>query len=352
MTCEEPAPETRLIGQASFVARFARIAVLVAGFALVALSWTVVAALAVLSVFHLAHSEPSTAILSLIAVTPWVYMLAWASAAVGLLSRRRALAAMSVVLVGLQLWWVVPDFDPLSHVVRLPRAADEVRLLDANVYWGNFNLTGIADEIRAEGSQVVTLEEPNGAALAQLARTGLLARFRYRLVDATGGGDGMAMYSVFPLQDATVWHAGPQLEFRAWLELPGGRRLRVDVIHVMAPVGGPQPQGWEAQINAVRDELAREPRPLLAVGDFNATWYDWHFQALLHVGLRDAAVVAGQGWRMTWPRNQAPVLPYMRIDHILISPGVSLERYGVGQGQGSDHRSLLATISVGRSASR
>jgi endonuclease/exonuclease/phosphatase (EEP) superfamily protein YafD len=334
------------------VARFGSITVLVAHFALVTLSWVVVVALAVLSVFHLAHSEPSTAILSLIAVTPWVYMLAWVSAAAGLLSRRRALAASSVVLIGLQLWWVVPDFDPVSHVVRLPKGADEVRLLDANVYWGNFNLSGIADEIRAEKSQLVTLEEPNGAALAQLARTGVLARLGYRLVDATGGSDGMAIYSVFPLQGATVWYAGSHLEFRAWVELPGGRRLRVDVIQVTAPVGVSELQDWEAQMNAIRDELANEPRPLLVAGNFNATWYDWHFQALLHVGLRDAAVVAGQGWRMNWPGDQAPVLPYMRIDHILISPGVSLERYGVGQGQGSNHRSLFATVSVGGSASR
>jgi endonuclease/exonuclease/phosphatase (EEP) superfamily protein YafD len=352
LTSEEPALETRPIGEASFVAHFAKISVGVARFALVALSWVVVAALAILSVFHFAHSEPYTLILSLIAVTPWIYMLAWASAVVGLLGRRLALAAISVMLVGLQLWWVVPDFDPISHLVRLPKGADEVRLLDANVYWGNFNLSGIADEIRAERSQLVTLEEPNGAALAQLARTGVLARFRYRLVDATGGSDGMAMYSVFPLLGATVWHAGPHLEFQASLQLPGGRRLRVDVIQVTAPVGGPELQAWEAQMNAIREELAHEPRPLVAVGNFNATWYDWHFQALLHDGLRDAAVVAGQGWRMNWPGDQAPVLPYMRIDHILISPTVSLERYGVGQGKGSNHRSLFATVSVGGRPSR
>jgi hypothetical protein len=41
----------------------------------------------------------------------------------------------------------------------------------------------------------------------------------------------------------------------------------------------------------IRKEPAHGPRPLVAAGDLNATWYDWHFQALLALGLRDAAVV-------------------------------------------------------------
>jgi len=101
-------------------------------------------------------------------------------------------------------------------------------------------------------------------------------------------------------------------------------------------------------MGAIDNELAHEPRPLVAVGDLNATWYDWHFQALLGLGLRDAAVVAGQGWRMTWPRDQQPVVPYLRIDHVLLSKGVSLESYAVGRGgKGSDHHPLLVRLEFG-----
>ena len=100
------------------------------------------------------------------------------------------------------------------------------------------------------------------------------------------------------------------------------------------------------EIGTIRDELAGEPRPLLVVGDLNATWYDWHFQALLALGLRDVAVVAGQGWRMTWPRDQQPVVPYLRIDHVLISRGVRVQSYRLGDGRGSDHHPVLVTLSV------
>ena len=67
--------------------------------ALIGLSWVVVAALVAISGFHLVHSEPWTVVLDLIAVTPWIYMLAWlttvrrpmvpSSSAVGDLRRAR-----------------------------------------------------------------------------------------------------------------------------------------------------------------------------------------------------------------------------------------------------------------------
>lgn len=314
--------------------------------ALLGWSWAVVAALVVISVFHLAHREPRTVILDLIAVTPWTYMLAWVTASVGLWFHRRALAVTSAALVVLQLWWVAPDFDPISHLTSPVPGDVQIRLFDANVSQSNRNLTEIAGEIRRDGPQVVTMEELTPASLASLESTHVMDHYRYKVVRAAYGSLGMALWSVYPLRDAQEWFAAFHPELRAWLELPGARRLRLDVLHTTAPYGTDQLGIWAQQMAAIRSELSHEPRPLVAVGDLNATWYDWHFQTLLQLGLRDAAVVAGQGWRMTWPRDQQPVVPYLRIDHIMISSGVSLESYGLGDGKGSDHHPLLARIEV------
>ena len=102
----------------------------------------------------------------------------------------------------------------------------------------------------------------------------------------------MAVWSVYPLADATEWYAAAHPELRAWLELPGGGHLRLDVLHTTAPYGSGEPGVWAKEMAAIRSELAHEPRPLIAVGDLNATWYDWHFQALLGLGFRDAAAVS------------------------------------------------------------
>lgn len=315
---------------------------------LLRLSWVIVAGLGVITGFHLAHREPWSVIVGLIAVTPWVYMLAWVTGSVGLWARRRVLAAVSLVLVGFQLWWVVPDFDPISRL-EPPKAGEvAVGLFDANVSQSNRNLDEIAGEIKRDKPQVVTMEELTPVALRSLRSTHVMDRFHYDLVRATVGSYGMALWSVYPLADSTEWYATGHPELRAWLELPGGRRLRLDVLHTTAPYLGPdEPSIWADQMGAIRNELAKEPRPLVAVGDLNATWYDWHFQALLSLGLRDAAVVAGLGWRMTWPRDQQPVVPYMRIDHVLLSQQAHLEAYRLTQDRGSDHEAVYAQVSLG-----
>jgi endonuclease/exonuclease/phosphatase (EEP) superfamily protein YafD len=316
-------------------------------FVVVSVSWAVVAGLVIVSGFHLAHREPRSAIVGLIAVTPWIYMMAWVTASVGLFSGRRVLAAISLVLVALQLWWVLPDFDPISHLSRPGPGSVSLRLLDSNVSQSNRNLDEIAGEIRYDKPQVVAMEELTPASLRSLQSTHVMARYHHSFVEAAYGPDGMALWSVYPLSQAAEWYANGHPELRAWLELPGGRHLRIDVLHTDAPDDGPyEPALWASEIGAIRKELAQEPRPLVAVGDLNATWYDWHFQAILALGLRDAAVVAGQGWRMTWPRDQEPVVPYLRIDHILLSKSVSLESYGVGGGTGSDHHTLMVTVAT------
>ncbi len=316
---------------------------------LVALCWSVVGALWVVSAFHLAHREPWNIMVGFIAVTPWIYMLAWATAAVGLLDRRYALAGLSLALVALQVWWVAPDFDPFSHLVK-PRAGQPVlRILDVNVSQDNFDLGPFASEIRAYRPGVVAIEEITKAGYASLTATGAMKAYReHSLVYVPGGGsDGMALWSLYPLSDLHLWYAYGHPEIRAWLHLPGGVRLRLDVVHTNAPYGSGEPGPWAAQMEAIRRELSREPRPLVVVGDLNASWYDWHFQSILHLGLRDAAVEAGKGWEMTFPANQLPVWPYVRIDHVLYSSGVGLVGYGVVHAPGSAHRGLVASVAVG-----
>jgi endonuclease/exonuclease/phosphatase (EEP) superfamily protein YafD len=302
--------------------------------------------LAVVSVFHLGHREPRTLIVALIAATPWIYMLAWVTASIGLFRRRPALVVTSIVLVGLQLWWVVPDFDPISHLSSPVPGGLSLRLFDANVSQSNRNLEEIAGEIRRDRPQVVTMEELTPRGLRSLNETRVMTYYRYVMVRPTDGSYGMALWSVFPLAGATEWYAAGHPELRAWIRLPQGRRLRIDVLHTTAPVGRGEPQGWSDQLEAIHAELAHEPRPLVAVGDLNATWYDWHFQALLALSLHDAAVLAGKGWQMTWPRDQAPVVPYLRIDHVLLSPTIYLQSYSLGDGEGSDHHPLLVRIAL------
>ena len=120
----------------------------------------------------------------------------------------------------------------------------------------------------------------------------------------------------------------------------------MDVAHVFAPVGAGQPALWHAQLSRLAAHLRSAPRPILVAGDFNATTDMRPFEDIEDLGLRDAAVLSGRGWEMTWPRNQHFVIPYLRLDHVLLSPTLTVSGYHLGTGAGSDHRPLEMSISL------
>ncbi len=74
-------------------------------------------------------------------------------------------------------------------------------------------------------------------------------------------------------------------------------------------------RAWEA--DSLRALLDAETRPVLVVGDFNATAHEWPFARIRGArgGLTDALGTAGRGWNATYHRD----LPLLRIDHILVS---------------------------------
>lgn len=53
---------------------------------------------------------------------------------------------------------------------------------------------------------------------------------------------------------------------------------------------------------------------------------------------------------MTWPRDQRWVIPYLRIDHVLLSPGLTVTSYRLGIGRGSDHHPLFVAVAPRQSA--
>jgi endonuclease/exonuclease/phosphatase (EEP) superfamily protein YafD len=250
------------------------------------------------------------------------------------------------VCVGVLICWSVwagPDFWPVAHAA--PADGPGWRLFDANVSQSNRNLTEIGGEIARDAPSVIVLEELTPVALTSLLRTGVLADFRWSIVRPQAGPGGMGLWSRLPTTDLGTWTVGgDQVEIDGWVHTPAGS-VRIDGVHVDAPAFGPdQPAMWRRQLGAVRQHLAREPRPLLVAGDFNATWDLRPFQEILHLGLSDAAVLDGQGWRMTWPRNQAWVIPYLRIDHILVSSRLTVVDYRLGRGRGSDHHPVMVTV--------
>ncbi len=100
------------------------------------------------------------------------------------------------------------------------------------------------------------------------------------------------------------------------------------------------------QAATLRSWIAEEDRPLLVMGDFN-TPPAGRIYGSLAGDLQDCFGKAGRGWGFTYPTER----PLLRIDHIFASPHWDVERCWVG-GEGSDHRPVIADVTLRESVER
>ncbi|MEY4764767.1 MAG: hypothetical protein RI907_1440 [Pseudomonadota bacterium] len=96
-------------------------------------------------------------------------------------------------------------------------------------------------------------------------------------------------------------------------------------------------------------ELVRKSgRPCIVAGDLNAPEHSRIVQALLHTGLRDAFSSAAWGWGYTHGHSLIRDVPFLRIDHILVSEDMGVERAWVGGMEASQHRPVVADLFMRR----
>ena len=128
----------------------------------------------------------------------------------------------------------------------------------------------------------------------------VLASFPYRCVAPAYGATGFLIASRLRLTGCrveTVWWHGyrtPDM-VQSTLWTPGGP-VALRLVHTLAPLPAYWRE-WKMALAAVdRSVRANGSSRMLMIGDFNATWGNSGFAALLHDGLIDGAAV-GQGSR-------------------------------------------------------
>ena len=267
-------------------------------------------------------------------------------AVAAIVRRRWWLAGTSMVLMALYLSFVLPELTAAEPIPADVRGAETLRLFDANVTQYNFDMAGYGAQIREFRPDIVTLEEFHSFDEQQLISDGALASLPHIYQEDEGGSRGVMIASRYPLGPVTESRVdGLPYLWRTTLLLPSGP-LPLWLVHTTAPVP-PDWHDWSRELAGVDLTLRRvRPRPLLMVGDFNATWNHKGFRAILATGLTDAAAARGHALDMTWSQQFLLVPPLVRIDHILTSNAVVVSGIQTNPGPGSQHRDLLATIAV------
>jgi len=312
--------------------------------------WLIVAVLGLVALLRLVAWDSVEPLAVLDGLSLIVYLPAWVVAAGALIARSWWLAAAAVVIVAAQLAFVVPELTAAAPLPGWARHAPVVRVFDANIDSSLRFRAGYVRAIEQDRPDLITLEEFTPEALQSMTASGVLASFPYRCAAPTPGATGFLIASRLRLTGCQVqithWESGQWAQYmvQATLWSPGGP-VALRLVHTLAPFPSTFRE-WSGVLAAVgRSVRASGASGMLMVGDFNATWGNSGFAALLHDGLTDGAAARGQATDMTWP-NGAVVPPFVRIDHVLTGTGLAVTQITAKPGFGSDHRYLLATVAV------
>jgi endonuclease/exonuclease/phosphatase (EEP) superfamily protein YafD len=310
------------------------------------LGWATVAPMAAGVAARLLGAERSTPSLWANALAPWLYLPVYPVAVLALKGRRPGLSLLAVAVGAAHLAVVLPDLQAAGAIPAATLNAPRLRLLSANLFDRNPTPDAMATAVLATEADVLALQEVTPWHQRALERAGVLAAYPFAIADPRPGAVGSAIYSRLRLQDAQVWRAGGQPMTRCTVQV-GTTHVRLYNVHTTGPRTARDRSRWAAQLAGVAAALRDEPTPLVVAGDFNATRYHRSFQTLLGQGrLRDAHLERGRGLVATWPANRRLVPPLARLDHVLVSAGVTVLDVAERTGLGSDHRMVLAELAV------
>jgi endonuclease/exonuclease/phosphatase (EEP) superfamily protein YafD len=318
----------------------------IAGWVCFWLGWAIVIGLLVVVFFRLVAWDEVRYFAVADAFGVLLYLPAWVVGIGAAVARKWALVAGAVLVVAAQLVFFLPELTAAEPVPAAAGHAFAFRLFDANVYQGNPSMAGYAAQIRSDRPALVTLEEASPADRSQLERAGALRALPDLFEIPRDDPRALLIASRYPLGPATVssFDGDPYLT-RTSLRLPGGT-IGLWVVHTVAPLRGSYDE-WYGMLQRVDQFIsARRPGPLLVVGDFNATWGNRWFRAILGTGMTDAAAARGVPFEMTWSQQFFLLPPLVRIDHVLTSSSLAVTSIETGPGPGSDHRDLHAVVAV------
>jgi endonuclease/exonuclease/phosphatase (EEP) superfamily protein YafD len=324
---------------------------------MVILGWVVIAVLLLFALLRIVAWDSLEPLIVVNALSLVVYLPAWIVAVGAAIGRRWWMLGAAGLVIVAQVVFVAPELLAASPPPQWVRHARVVRIFDANIDKSVTFAAGYQRAIESYHPDVLTFEEFNPSAYQSLSASGILKSFPSRCNAAQYGASGFFVASRWPLHDCRIrsvkWvgsnrkyadHSPTQYMVEATLETPAGP-LGLRVVHVLAPLPTYWRE-WKAGLAAV-DNYVRNARTsrMLMVGDFNATWGNRDFKALLGDGLVDGAAARGDALEMTWP-NGAVVPPFARIDHVLTGASLAVVRIATGSGFGSDHHYVTASVAI------
>jgi endonuclease/exonuclease/phosphatase (EEP) superfamily protein YafD len=223
----------------------------------------------------------------------------------------------------------------------LPTGGDALKVLSFNVYTGDADVAALADTIRRERPDVVSLPEAgeryrqrlmpliNDLGYTGRASVGEHSRDVNGVVALVSPRFGDVDFQVGQIDENSPF---PYVE----VDLGG---VRFVAFHSVAPTAGSVAQ-WRIDLTGA-GEWCRGDTPTVVAGDFNAT-LDHTVLREAMAGCGDAASQRGSALTATWPTS-LPRWLGSEIDHVFSTTGTA-ESFEVLDLPDSDHRAVLTTL--------
>lgn len=274
------------------------------------------------------------------------YAIALAAACAYLLLRRRwRLLLLAVPILLFAAWPVAAYYMPHGQA-PVGHSKWQMRVMSINVQASNNQYRLVRQAIAEANPDVVFLSEATAA--WEQALTPLGPRYAFSVAEGRHSVFSVLLLSRLSIRDGKVITLGnPGTSAITARVCPAERSAESDCIRL---VGVHPPPPMTAALAAERNDAlqaleslvrASPSAPTVVLGDFNCTpWSPFLADLLAATGLRDSA--AGFGVRPTW--RSSLMLLGLKIDHVLVDPGVTVRDHRVGDYVGSDHYPVIADI--------
>lgn len=277
--------------------------------------------------------------------TPSLLLLTLLGAIVATVGRRWLASAACLAVCALGTWLLAPLFVPGAEGVSTASATGPtVRVMQANVKVGQADPDALVRTVLDRDVDILTVQELTDESIEALERAELDDVLPHRFVVSYGpGGQGGGVYSRFPLSNTHNLPDFFSVNLTADIDVGLREPLTLLAVHP-APAYLFPAQLWAAELRGIHDEMRSfAGRDNVVVsGDFNASYTQPQYRALLTDGYADAADQLGAGLVPTMPA--ARWYPAVTgIDRVITKGAVAtdLERIDI---VGSDHHGLLVDV--------
>jgi endonuclease/exonuclease/phosphatase (EEP) superfamily protein YafD len=249
------------------------------------------------------------------------------------LCRRWWEVGIAAVALAVNLAAIVPYYIPATVPPGMP-----LRVVVSNLYSGNPTPAAAIRFLESTDADVLVLLEVDADCAERLAP--LRLRYPHGRVLPQDGNFGIALLSRRPLRDVEQINFG-QSGVPTLTAVLAEQGVQIVATHPPPPVNSRLAARRDAQLADLAAFCGDSPRPVIVVGDLNATPWSAAFRDLVRRGrLRDSSL--GHGLQPTWP-TLGP-LSLLPIDHVLLSPSLGVSQRTVGPRNGSDHRPVIVDV--------